>query len=131
MEPVTIQQPFFQPQTQPQLASQDSSTRIFASPLAKTLASSKNLDLSNLAGDGKGTGPGGRIIAQDVLKMASMPSKSVIKSALSFSTGDSYIDISLTNMRKTIAKRLLESKTTIPHYYLTVDIIADDMLKCA
>ncbi len=48
------------------------------------------------------------------------------------STGDdssSFVDIPLTNMRKTIAKRLVESKTTIPHYYLTSEIVMDEVIK--
>ena len=40
-----------------------------------------------------------------------------------------FVDIPLTSMRSTIAKRLLESKTTIPHYYLTSEVIIDDLLK--
>lgn len=44
-------------------------------------------------------------------------------------SGGSYEDIQLTNMRRTIAKRLTESKSTIPHYYLTSEIVVDDLLK--
>ena len=43
--------------------------------------------------------------------------------------GSSYVDIPVTNMRKVIANRLFESKTTIPHYYLTKSVVMDDVLK--
>lgn len=94
--------------------------RIFASPLAKKLAADKNIDLSLLAGSG--TGPNGRIRAQDVL---SAPAQQALGAAPS----SAYTDISLTNMRQVIAKRLLQSKQTVPHYYLSVEIDIDDLLK--
>ena len=88
--------------------------RLFASPLAKRLASEQGLDLSSLAG--AGSGPGGRVIASD------------LANASSGSSG-SYSDIQLTGMRRTIAKRLTESKQTIPHYYLTIDARIDQLLR--
>lgn len=94
--------------------------RIFASPFAKALASSKGLDLSAI---GQGSGPGGRIIAQDVLSSSTTTPTNVAPVA-----GGSFVDIPLTGMRQTIAKRLLQSKQSIPHYYLTVDIEMDQLL---
>ncbi|RWS06379.1 2-oxoglutarate dehydrogenase complex component E2l-like protein [Dinothrombium tinctorium] len=100
-------------------ATQPVGGRLFASPLAKKLASEKGLDLSALTG--AGSGPSGRIVARDVL--------SAEAAGTVFAAGASYVDIPLTGMRQTIAKRLLESKQTIPHYYLTVDLVVDELLK--
>lgn len=93
--------------------------RLFASPLAKRLAAEKGIDLSALRG--AGTGPGGRIRGSDVLSAPIGVSGG--PRALEFG------DIPLTNMRQVIAKRLLQSKQTIPHYYLTVDIEIDELLR--
>ena len=88
--------------------------RLFASPLAKKLAGEQGIDLTSLAGSG--SGPGGRIVSGDLANAAA--------------TGaGSYSDIQLTGMRKTIAKRLTESKQTIPHYYLTIDARIDQLLR--
>lgn len=89
--------------------------RMFASPLARRLAAEQGIDLSQL---GSGSGPGGRIRAQDLAGA----------SQGGFQDGG-FADIPLTGMRKAIAKRLTESKQTIPHYYLTVDIEIDDILR--
>lgn len=97
-----------------QLSRPSTGGRLFASPLAKRLAAEQGLDLSNLAG--AGSGPGGRIISGD------------LSNAVAAGSG-SYSDIQLTGMRKTIAKRLTESKQTIPHYYLTIDARIDQLLR--
>jgi pyruvate dehydrogenase E2 component (dihydrolipoamide acetyltransferase) len=93
--------------------------RIFASPLARRLAAEKGIDLSQLSGTGTGTG--GRIRAQDVLSAPIIVGGG--PRALEFT------DIPLTSMRQTIAKRLTQSKQTIPHYYLTVEIEVDQLLE--
>ena len=92
--------------------------RIFASPLAKKLASERGIDIQAVAG----TGENGRIVKRDVdhyvpytpaNKPVVMPSH----------TGEvSYTDEPISQMRKTIARRLAESKFTAPHFYLTLDI---------
>ena len=92
--------------------------RVFASPLAKKLASERGIDIQAVAG----TGENGRIVKRDVdhyvpytpaNKPAAMPSH----------TGQvSYTDEPISQMRKTIARRLAESKFTAPHFYLTLDI---------
>ncbi|NUN70823.1 MAG: pyruvate dehydrogenase complex dihydrolipoamide acetyltransferase [Bacteroidetes bacterium] len=86
--------------------------RIKASPLAKRIAAEKNIDLRTVAG----SGPYGRIVKADVEGKggASMPRKVLAPLQTK--------EIPLSMMRKTIAKRLLESKTTIPHFYLTVEM---------
>ena len=105
--------------TQPSFAPTGIAGRLFASPLAKKLAAEKGIDLSALSGSG--TGPGGRIRGSDVLSAPTGVSGG--PRALQFS------DIPLTNMRQTIAKRLLQSKQSIPHYYLTVDIEIEELLR--
>lgn len=98
--------------------------RVFASPLARKMAQEKGIELSSL----QGSGPGGRVIAQDVtgatpvLQMQPAPAPVHVP-------GAEFTDIPLSNVRKVIARRLLESKQTIPHYYLSVDIRLDDLLE--
>ncbi|CAI5450344.1 unnamed protein product [Caenorhabditis angaria] len=100
------------------------SGRVAASPFAKKLAAEQGLDLSGVAG----SGPGGRVLASD---LAQAPAKGAAPQASAGAavSGQDYTDIPLTNMRKTIAKRLTESKSTIPHYYLTSEIQLDTLLQ--
>lgn len=95
--------------------------RLFASPLAKRLAAEQGLNLAQIP---VGSGPGGRIVAQDLASAVPMAA-----AAAPVAAGTKYTDISLTSMRQTIAKRLLQSKQTIPHYYLSVDINMDAVMK--
>jgi pyruvate dehydrogenase E2 component (dihydrolipoamide acetyltransferase) len=118
--------------------------RIKASPLAKRIAAELGVDLTSLIG----TGPAGRIVKEDVeaaaggapanpeavaAPAASAPAKaSTVSAAPAAAIPDSGIPhevIKLSNMRKTIARRLTESKQTVPHIYLTVDIRLDALLK--
>uniref|UniRef100_A0A5S6R2N2 Acetyltransferase component of pyruvate dehydrogenase complex n=1 Tax=Trichuris muris TaxID=70415 RepID=A0A5S6R2N2_TRIMR len=96
--------------------------RIFASPLAKTLAAQKQLDLSTI----KGSGPSGRIVAADLAGATRTVGPAV--SAAAVPTGG-YTDLEISNVRQTIARRLTESKVNIPHYYLNVDVEIDNMIK--
>ena len=111
---------------------------IFATPIAKRLASEKGIALKDI----KGTGPNGRIIKTDVENFKapakSAPAASSSKSAASTSTPSSpapgaaelpYTDIPVSNMRKTIGQRLLESKQNVPHYYVTAEIKVDRLMK--
>jgi pyruvate dehydrogenase E2 component (dihydrolipoamide acetyltransferase) len=112
--------------------------RILISPLAKRLAEEKGIDLSTL----KGTGPNGRIVKADVegatpgaakaaAAAASAPAAppAPAPAAAPFSTDIPHEAVKLSNIRKVIARRLTESKQTIPHIYLTVDIRLDALLK--
>ena len=85
--------------------------RIIASPLAKKLARDQGLDLVGV----KGTGPGGRIMKQDLSQASSQ--KASRQLAPKFAAG-TYEEIALTPMRKVIAQRLQEAKSTIPHFYV-------------
>jgi pyruvate dehydrogenase E2 component (dihydrolipoamide acetyltransferase) len=121
--------------------------RIFASPLARRMAGQNDLDLSALSG----TGPKGRIVKRDIEKTlkdgtgkkgaaapeakADAPGKDDAKvapqpmAASSYPPStDDYEEIKLNSMRKTIARRLTESKQTVPHFYLTIDIELDRLL---
>jgi pyruvate dehydrogenase E2 component (dihydrolipoamide acetyltransferase) len=88
--------------------------RIFASPLAKRIASQKNIALDTI----QGSGPHGRIIRQDVENY--QPVQKAVGAIAEL--------IPHTLMRKTIAKRLVEAKLTIPHFYLTLDCDITDLV---
>ncbi len=101
-------------------------SRIIASPLAKRIAALKGIDLKLITG----SGPNGRIIRADV-ENANMASSIATKRTLQVvptQEVDAYDAIPNSGMRKTIAKRLSESKQTVPHFYLTVDCELDALL---
>lgn len=87
--------------------------RLKISPLAKKLASDKGLNLSML----KGTGEGGRIVKRDIDNFAG--------GYVSAPQVEGYTEVMVSQMRKTIARRLAESKFSAPHFYLTIDINMD------
>ena len=118
---------------------------MFASPLAKRIAKEAGINLAAVAG----SGPHGRIVMADVeaakagggakiiplptaaapaaapAAMASGPSADAVKKLFA---PDSYEEVPHDGMRKTIARRLLESKQTVPHFYLTIDCELDALL---
>lgn len=100
-----------------QQGSDDSRTK--ASPLAKKLAGEKGIDLSML----KGTGNGGRVVKRDIDWFK--PGSFVSGAPQTFVGTESFEEIPVSQMRKTIAKRLSESKFTSPHFYLTMEINMD------
>ncbi|WP_300975334.1 pyruvate dehydrogenase complex dihydrolipoamide acetyltransferase [Sphingomonas sp. LHG3406-1] len=115
--------------------------RVKASPLARKLAQAQGIDLSTLTG----SGPGGRIVRADLGQAAggaaAQPQAAAAPSAAAaapapaaapaqpFSTDIPHEAVKLSNMRKTIARRLSEAKRDIPHIYLTVDVRLDALLK--
>ena len=110
--------------------------RIKASPLARRLAQAKGIDLSGL----KGSGPNGRIVKADLVQTGTVPAtapKPTQAEPVEARTapvhgapeGVPVEAVKLSNMRKTIARRLAESKQTVPHFYLTIDIRLDTLLK--
>ncbi len=128
------------------IAQAASGIRLFASPLAKRIAKLEGIDLSKVAG----TGPHGRIVERDVksalaggtAKAAPAPAAAAAPSAPKpapvagpsdeqvkklFEPG-SFEEIPHDNMRKVIARRLTEAKSTIPHFYLTLDCELDALL---
>ena len=106
-EPATSEQP------------STSDARVKASPLAKAMASEAGIDLTQV----KGTGEGGRIVKRDVdtfIASGATAGARTISSAPVQATQPQ--DFPVSQMRKTIARRLAESKFTAPHFYLTIDI---------
>jgi pyruvate dehydrogenase E2 component (dihydrolipoamide acetyltransferase) len=113
--------------------------RIKASPLAKKLAAEKGIDLRNISG----TGDAGRITKSDVDSFDPSKTTAPVQQAASTQKADSkiavqaavikgeegYTDTPNTQMRKTIAKRLGESKFSAPHFYLTMEINMDNAME--
>jgi pyruvate dehydrogenase E2 component (dihydrolipoamide acetyltransferase) len=123
---------------QPAVAPHRDGERVKASPLARKLAQAQNIDLSLL----QGSGPGGRIVRADVDAAAGKtPAAAPAQAAAAAPVAAHAVmpgvieqaipheAIKLSNIRKTIARRLTESKQQIPHIYLTVDINLDALLK--
>lgn len=100
----------------------ESNGKISASPLARKMANEKGIDLSNVIG----TGEGGRIVKKDIDHYSPYVGGGAKKRA--FVGTESYTDTPVSQMRKTIAKRLAESKFTAPHFYLTLDIDMDNAI---
>ena len=116
-------------------------SRLFATPLARRLAAQKNINLQSVSG----SGPYGRIVAKDIetaqaapqstadargaasqgAVMAASPSETLV---LKLFEEGSYDLVPHDGMRKTIARRLTESKQTVPHFYVTVDISLENLL---
>lgn len=95
--------------------------RVLASPLAKSIAIEHGVDLHTVMG----TGPDGRITKKDVLDTLSQGSGNSRSTGVAVNRSDEVV--TLNGMRKTIAKRLTESKQNLPHFYLNVDVNAKAM----
>jgi pyruvate dehydrogenase E2 component (dihydrolipoamide acetyltransferase) len=139
------------PAAKPAAANGHDDSRVFASPLARRMAQQAGIDLASL----KGTGPHGRVVKADIDAAVSggaptaQPAAAAPEAAkpaaaapaakpaaagpnakqLADAYGIPYSEQKHSNMRKTVARRLLESKQTVPHFYLTVDIELDALLK--
>ena len=101
--------------------------RILASPLARRMAAEAGIDLSRVGG----SGPRGRIVKADIENASSAPPAAARPQARTASVAppaESEV-VKLSTMRRVIAKRMTESKTTVPHFYLTVDCEIDELLK--
>ena len=143
--PAAPSSPSAQPKDEPRRSSQSEggpapTGRIKISPLARKLAAEKGLDTSRLSG----SGPGGRIVRADIIAAANSPSPKASESTGTVAQGvaktgatdwpwRSVLDktpvqpdstVALSNMRAVIARRLVESKTTIPHFYVEIEIDA-------
>jgi pyruvate dehydrogenase E2 component (dihydrolipoamide acetyltransferase) len=98
--------------------------RVVASPLAKKLAAEKGIDIAAVAG----TGDGGRVVKRDVDHYVPYtPAAGTPVAPVAIGT-ESFTDETVSQMRKTIARRLAESKFTAPHFYLTLDIDMDNAI---
>ncbi len=118
----------------PLRSGRDDAGRIFATPLAKRIAKDKGIDLKSL----KGSGPHGRIVKADIEgAKAGAPAPAAMASSAPALAADEkvnafgqiYTEIPNNNIKKITAKRLLESKTTVPHFYLTIDCHIDELMK--
>ncbi|MEZ5811249.1 MAG: pyruvate dehydrogenase complex dihydrolipoamide acetyltransferase [Rhizobiaceae bacterium] len=117
--------------------------RVFSSPLARRIAKDAGIDIAAV----KGSGPKGRVVKADVeaavaggggkaaptatepAKAAKAPAPMADDAVLSLFAEGSYELVKHDNMRKTIARRLVEAKSTIPHFYLTIECELDALLK--
>jgi pyruvate dehydrogenase E2 component (dihydrolipoamide acetyltransferase) len=95
--------------------------RLKASPLAKKIAEDKGIDISRVAG----SGDGGRIVKRDVEQFS--PAASVVFNAAPTGT-ENFTEEPVSQMRKTIARRLAESKFSAPHFYLTMEVDMDNAI---
>ena len=126
--------------TNHQQTTNSSDSRIFASPLAKKIAQDKGISLAQV----KGSGENGRIVKSDVenYKVSSQPTTQNLESTTQslqptasvvkpfVPAGETFQEeIKNSQMRKTIARRLGESKFTAPHYYLTIEVAMDEAMK--
>jgi pyruvate dehydrogenase E2 component (dihydrolipoamide acetyltransferase) len=105
------------------VAATTSSSRRKASPLARKIAKEKGIDLARLTG----SGPGGRIVRKDV-ENAPVGGGGGSLGLLPPSTARPDRSVPLSGMRRVIAQRLLESKTTIPHFYLNIEIDTEPLM---
>jgi pyruvate dehydrogenase E2 component (dihydrolipoamide acetyltransferase) len=116
-----------QPQYQPVAAetSTNGDGRIKASPLAKKLAAEKGIDLNNVSG----TGDYGRVIKRDIESWHPGRMGQMMFGMGAVSGTESYTEETVSQMRKTIARRLSESKFSAPHFYLTMEIDMEQAVK--
>ncbi len=106
-------------------------TRLFASPLVRRLAAERGVDLALVAG----SGPQGRIVRRDLDDLASAPlapapaaptPAAAPKAPPAAASG--FTDVPHTGMRRAIARRLTESTSTVPHFFLSADCLVDEVL---
>ncbi len=111
----------------PAVSASNNDSRIKASPLAKNIAKEKGIDLSAI----QGSGDQGRIVKKDLenVSTSSASSKTAPVALPQIVANESYTEVSLSQMRKVIAKRLSESKHTAPHFYLTMSIRMDKAME--
>ena len=134
--------PVSEPEVVKAIKPRSDGNRIFASPLARRIATDKGIDLNTITG----SGPKGRIVKADVENVSSAPVQQAASAnatpAAKIETADvtpsqvakmyegrEFTEVPLDGMRKTIAARLTEAKQTIPHFYLRRDIHLDALLK--
>lgn len=107
------------------VASSNGDSRIKASPLAKKMAAEKGLELSGVSG----TGDAGRVVKRDIANWHPGKLGGLAFGNNVINTTESFTEESVSQMRKTIARRLAESKFTAPHFYLTMEIDMDQAWK--
>lgn len=103
------------------VAASSDDDRLKASPLARKIAEDKGIDLRDLSG----SGDGGRIVKRDLDNYTPAAAAASAPSFASVVGEEKYTEMVVSQMRKTIARRLAESKFSAPHFYLTIDIDMD------
>ncbi len=98
------------------------SSRLFVSPLARRLAGESGINLNSI----NGTGPQGRIIKLDIDRAKRLSNKEQQRTGADLTSG--FEDVKLNSMRKVIAERMVHSKSTVPHFYLSVDCEIDELI---
>ncbi len=95
------------------------SSRVIASPLAKRAAADQGIDLTGISG----SGPGGRIVMKDITSMPGQSREAIVTSppARLESTSSSQ-RVGLSRLQQTVARRMVEAKTEVPHFYLTTEV---------
>ena len=126
-----------QPESKQEAETSSNGGRIFASPLARQIAKDKGINLAQV----KGSGENGRIVKSDVENFTPSATPQRVEQTENASqtvaivqpfvpAGESYSEeVKNSQMRKTIARRLSESKFTAPHYYLTIEVAMDEAMK--
>jgi pyruvate dehydrogenase E2 component (dihydrolipoamide acetyltransferase) len=129
-------------ENKPAPAAAEQGDRVFASPLARRIAQQAGIDLSGI----QGSGPNGRIVKADVEGASSAPKQAAAPAAQPQAAASApaaapapkaaaptitapHTAVPNSSMRKVIARRLSESKATVPHFYVTMDIEIDALLK--
>ena len=114
--------------------SQQDGLRKLVSPIVRKIARERGVEISQLAG----TGPEGRVVRRDLEKFLSSGAAATATAGVAFSSSSElakqdyssgYVTVPHTGMRRAIARRLTESKTTVPHFYLTADCKVDALLE--
>ncbi len=118
--------PIAEPAKEPEIKSATDDGRVKASPLAKKLAQEKGIDLTAV----QGSGDNGRIVKRDVEQFKDSPKSASVKEVKlpSIVAEESFHEVTVSQMRKAIARRLSESKHTAPHFYLTMSINMDNVI---
>ena len=117
-----------QPEPEPERTPAPTGERLFVSPLVRRLAREQGIDPAEIPG----TGPGGRIVRRDLEAwIASRPTGAAepVAAAPAAPSATGFEDVPHTGMRRAIARRLTESKTTVPHFYLSADLRVDRLLE--
>ena len=114
--------------------SQQDGLRKLVSPIVRKIARERGVEISQLAG----TGPEGRVVRRDLERFLSSGAAATATAGVAFSSSSElakqdyssgYVTVPHTGMRRAIARRLTESKTTVPHFYLTADCKVDALLE--
>lgn len=105
-------------------AAAPASGRVFASPLARRLAKDRGIDLAAV----KGSGPHGRIVKCDIDAAVVVATPAAVAVAAAPAAGAAFVEVPHSGMRKTIARRLSESKASIPHFYLSAACRMDKLM---